>query len=53
MSGPHTRVRVDALAAPPAASAAAAAAQVSPGGKKKGLGRQMGLSSFFKGVCGC
>ena len=35
MSGPHTRVRVDALASPPAAGGAGAAGQVSPAGKGK------------------
>ena len=46
LNGPHTRVRVDAIAAP-----AAGPAQVSPQGKKKEKGgRQMGLSNFYKGV---
>lgn len=39
LTGPHTRVRVDTVAA----------AQVSPQGKKHKDGRQMGLASFYKG----
>ncbi len=39
LTGPHTRVRVDTVAA----------GQVSPQGKKLKGGRQMGLASFYKG----
>ncbi len=39
LNGPHTRVRVDTVAA----------AQVSPPGKKAKGGRQMGLASFYRG----
>ncbi|KAK9916419.1 hypothetical protein WJX75_002409 [Coccomyxa subellipsoidea] len=43
LNGPHTRVRVDTVAA----------AQVSPAGKKSKGGRQMGLASFYRGTVKC
>jgi hypothetical protein len=43
MNGPHTRVRVDAVATPSAAT--------SPQGKRRARGgRQMGLTSFYRGM---
>lgn len=44
LNGPHTRVRVDAVATPSAPAS-------SPQGKRKGRGaRQMGLTRFYRGA---